>query len=235
MPNLVNPYRFGAGGGGSTVNAFIGATESTLDASTYTFTDHAIGTAHANRVVVVGVVFFDAVDNNTIDTVTIGGSSATEAANTAPTGSSQGDAQVCAIFYRAVAAGTTATIVVNSTGTATSCGIAVWAIYPASSTPIDADATSSNTSATSVTNTSLSIVTGGVACVIHNHNNSGTTTFATDIGETVVENVDEQLGDTGVNWAAGMVNCSTTSTMAVQAQWTGSVTRSICTAVWGAP
>lgn len=101
---------------------FVASTVDTSNASSYTFTDHAIGTAADDRCVVVsmhsgaGVVF-------TISTLTIGGNAATILYQ------KDGDAdplfRVAAIGALLVTAGTTATIVVTPSTTVNRMRVAV--------------------------------------------------------------------------------------------------------------
>lgn len=117
---------------------YAGSTPSTADATTYTFTNHAIGTAAADRLV-VGV--FNSNDSSTggspmvLSSATIGGSAASvivAGPGTDRTGS--------AIFALPVAAGTTSTITVTLTQSAGRAALSVYAIYGLQSyTPFDFD------------------------------------------------------------------------------------------------
>lgn len=230
MPNLINPFAYGAGTGVS--GAFITSSESTLDATTYTFTSHDIGAANASRIVVVGVVLSHAGTNRSISSVTIGGSAATMATDTS-SGGTIGNMRVAAIYYRAVAAGTTATTVVTASGACDSCGIAVWALYPTSSTPVDA-VSNSNASAASLSASSVAITAGGIVVGISNHNDPGLTTFAWSGVDTVSQNVNETLGDSGNNWSVCTLSCSETiGTRSLTASFSGTHNVGIAAASWG--
>lgn len=97
---------------------YIGTTSSATNASSYTFTNHAIGTAAADRYVIVGVIC----DGYNKSGVTIGGNAATLISDYGDPGII---ANVC--FYALlVPSGTTATIVVNFVGNVWNCAIFVY-------------------------------------------------------------------------------------------------------------
>jgi hypothetical protein len=226
----VNPYRFG---GASTTDAFIAASESTLNASTYTFSSHEIGVANAARLVVVGVILHDSGGSNGISSVTIGGSAATEVENTSSAGD-VAEARIAGIYTRVVAAGTTADIVVNCSNSGTSCGIAVWSLYPSSSTSIY-DVSGSSGSTTSLTATNVNTAVGGTVVAVGMHNNSNSTSWSWAGSDTEVVEVNENLGDSGNNWSVLTISCSeATSTHELVASWTSSVNGCLAVAAWGA-
>lgn len=112
--------------------SFQAGTFDASNATAYTFTGAAIGSAAADRVVVVGV----GTRTNSaasISSVTIGGNGATLAGSQA-NDASQG-ADIAALYYLAVPSGTTATIVVNCSASMVRCYIAVWAVYGSSGAP----------------------------------------------------------------------------------------------------
>lgn len=124
------------------------------DASSYTFTDKSIGTAAADRVVVVGVAGF----GNAPSGVTIGGVAATQLV-LATLGTTGGFAGLWAL---AIPSGTTATIAVTIGGSADRCGVAVWRLTGTrgSITPLDTDVDEDGNNSGSLTlNT---VVDGGV-------------------------------------------------------------------------
>lgn len=107
--------------------AFAGVTTDTSDAASYTFTDHAIGTASADRVVLVVIRAFDSV-TYTFGTVTIGGNNATSLVDILHDVTSNRFSRV-AIHALLVPTGTTATIVVPlATGAADRCSVSVHAL-----------------------------------------------------------------------------------------------------------
>jgi len=229
MPVLLNPFRFGGGITGGLVDL----QESTSNTPPWTFSTVAIGTAAANRVVVVGVVAYDA-GANQITSVTIGGNAATKAIDTSTAGAI-GTARVAGIYYLVVAAGATATIVVNALNSpAVSAAIAVWAIYPASSTPVDAVAAEVNTAA-SVTASNVAITSGGIVCAVHQHDNNNATTWTWTGVDPVTEETDQALGDSGIIWSVATIRptVSTTTDDLTAAPSSGTPNQSIAAASWG--
>jgi hypothetical protein len=100
------------------------------DLTTYTFADADIGIASDDRIVVVSI-HSDGGANKNVTACTIGGNPAT-LINTTPT-----TPQVAAIAYLPVASGPTATIVVEFSGAALRCRIAIWTAKKTLTTPID--------------------------------------------------------------------------------------------------
>jgi hypothetical protein len=152
--------------GGATVSvpdatiSYTAHAESSTDLTTYTFSSQAIGTAAANRTVIVGMGYHDA-SAVSISSVTIGGN--TSSANTIATDASFGSS-----FHEYdLTTGTTADIVVTFSGGATRCGIGVWAAYGIGAS----DDTSNVGGPTEATD--INISAGGVA-IGHsiNHNNT---------------------------------------------------------------
>lgn len=231
MPIQVNPFRFG---GASSSDAFITSVEDATNSATYTFTSHAAGTANASRIIVVGVVPYIGAGSLSISSVTIGGSAATLATNTT-SGGAQGNSRIAAIYYRAVAAGTTTTTIVSLSGTANSCGIAVWALYPSSSTPVDAVSNQAASGSASIDAASVAVSTGGTMVAVHCHDNGQSTTWSWSGIETVSENLDSQLGDTGIRWSISTtsVSADTTANTLTATAASGTPNMSIAAASWG--
>lgn len=152
-------------GGGFFATATIGTTivfqaqtDNISASTTYTFTSAAIGTASANRDVIVGIVCAGGGATETYSGLTIGGTSAAQVVTSTMAGAGQ---PLAAIYILAVASGTTATIVATlSSNKTTNCTIDVWAAYGLASTTADNTASANNTGAVS---TSVTTVNGGVA------------------------------------------------------------------------
>jgi hypothetical protein len=102
-------------------NAWIGATNLTTNLTTYTFTAASLGTAHADRYVIVGVASV-AGFARTISSATIGGVAATLNHN-------QNLGFTGRIISAAVPTGATGDVVLTFSGAMTSCAIGVWAAY----------------------------------------------------------------------------------------------------------
>jgi len=142
---------------------FTDNTASTSDLTTYTFTDRAIGTAAATRVVIVGVGFF--ASGASVASMTIGGISA--AMQQAQVFTNGGDE----IWTAVVPTGTTATIVITFSSGANRCAIGVWSAYGTSgATKYDG----ANATGTVSSTTAVDIPAGGVA-VGFGYSNSNTT------------------------------------------------------------
>jgi hypothetical protein len=128
----------------------------TTNATIYTFPSAGIGTAHADRVVLIGVIWSNST-SRTVSSFTVGGSSTdaiivTQAANSA----------ILAIPY---ASGTTADIVITMSGACTCMGIGVYDTRPRSMIyPVDV--ASRTLTATSVTMADVSVRNGGYLIVI---------------------------------------------------------------------
>lgn len=126
--------------------------QNTANQSSYTFSSKSIGSAAANRKIIVAASNDTSGAGQSVSSLTIGGSPANlEVAQIS------GDVGV-EIWELDVAAGTTADIVVNYAGTAADCAIGVWAIYGAGSSATDTGASTANP----LTDT-LNIPVGGVA------------------------------------------------------------------------
>lgn len=107
--------------------SFIGSTPSTTNQQTHTFTNHNIGAAAGDRLVIVVACFNQS--NSSSVTCTIGGVAATKVRQDA-----NGGLAGCAIFYRNVPSGTSADIVVTTaSGSINTLRIGVWRLVGQSS------------------------------------------------------------------------------------------------------
>lgn len=108
--------------------------------TTYSFASVDIGTAAANRHVIVGVVSRNASAARSVSSATIAGISASIVADGVVSNSQ------AAILIAAVPTGTTGTIDITLSGASERCGIAVWAAYGLlSATPVASLNTASGT------------------------------------------------------------------------------------------
>jgi hypothetical protein len=146
---------FGAFSGGAP--ATVSFTDNMVDDSTlttYTFTTRAIGTAAANRVVVVSVsTERNTGTRTTVSSMTIGGISATLAVAL-----SSVDEEM-ELWEAVVPTGTTATIVVTLAAASVFCACGIWAVYGSGTTAYN---TASHTGTLSLS-ASLNVPAGGVA------------------------------------------------------------------------
>tara|TARA_Y100000031_G_C8217101_1_gene383991 strand:+ start:110 stop:1165 length:1056 start_codon:yes stop_codon:yes gene_type:complete len=155
-------------------SSFTASAVDTTDASSYTFSSQAIGAADSTRIVVVGIATGDAnVGSPTINSVTVGGSSATAVIEQAALVRSK-----CAIYQRAIASGTTADIVVNLSGSAYGCGIGLWRMVGANSTVADTAADTAATNSSELLSTTIDVPANGVLIgVATAQSSSGDPTF----------------------------------------------------------
>ncbi|HET7741055.1 MAG TPA: hypothetical protein VFL67_10440 [Mycobacterium sp.] len=141
---------------GSSITAtFQQATVDPSNLSSYTFASQAIGTASATRRVVVALTTASSL---TVSSATIGGISATIDATTTLSGTAR-----LAIISAVVPTGTTASVVVNLSGSAAYMGIGLWTL--------DNGSPSGGTAADTVTPITLTTTTvsgGVVIAVTHN-------------------------------------------------------------------
>lgn len=188
--------------------AYASNSTSTTDAGTYTFASQAIGAASSDRLVVVAIHSRRATtDETTINSVTIGGVSAAVYAE--HTNTAGGNLSLSAFAVAAVATGTTATVEIVFSRTMVRCGIGVWAVTGASSTPTATASTSSSGSFT--------IAAGNASVVISSASeafNTGSVTWA-----ALTERYDVYFGgeitmmsgaDLTVATADAAVNCEAT-------------------------
>jgi len=141
---------------------FIGCTADTSDATVYTYTDHATGTADANRTTIIGVMAEDSATNFEVSSMTVGGSAATERFDQ----SNISFAIEQAVYVFANPTGTTATIEVTFSEAITGSTICVWAASNLSATTAIASNSDSSTTGLDAGDLTLSGHAGGAAIVI---------------------------------------------------------------------
>jgi len=151
--------------------SFTASGKSNADTASYTLTSASIGTATADRIVVVSVV---GVGDST-HSVTIGGNAATEVISYA------GTSGRASLYALSVPTGTTANVVVTVGGT-DSLGVSVYAMYGASGTTAHDTATANADPLT----TTIDIPAGGVVFAVADAYNASALTFAwTGVDEDV--------------------------------------------------
>lgn len=140
--------------------------ESSSALTTYTFAAQAIGTASADRHVIVGIC--GTAGTRTVSSVTIGGVTASHVVT------QQNGASTASIYFANVPSGTTADVVVTWSAGQNSCGIGVWtATALSSSTAHDTAGALNNTGSTSTDlNLDLDTLADGVMVVIGLHLNA---------------------------------------------------------------
>lgn len=187
--------------------------------NTYTFSSHSIGTASADRYVVVTVT-----TNSRVSAVTVGGASCTLANSR-----TNGGASYIYITDGPVTSGTTASIVVTiSTATSAACGIGTFAVTGLQSiTP-----TATATQTTDVTATNLAVTASGVAVgVVYSENDDTYTHSWTNLTERYDARLDagEAYAHSG---ASADQATSQTLSITVDAQSTGAPTVAIALAAF---
>ena len=211
MVNQLIGFGAAAGGAGPPTATFVANYADTTNLTPYTFTAANIGTASADRYVIV-VMAWGASANRTPSSVTLGGN-----AMTAVAGGATGFYGV-GIYISAspVASGTTADVVVTFDNNPQRCGIVVYQVNNLVST------TAVGTATTSSDNTAMNIATTANGFAI-----AGATARNGSVNETftfsgVTEDVDFTVETTGSTMATGSVNSTTGSTLAITIDASGS-------------
>lgn len=174
---------FGAGSSGPTTPVALTFTDSSVNANNleeYTFNTQAIGTASADRHVIVALVYTEAA-SDTLTSVTVAGQSCTVVVNST---SGSGDSAI-AITDAPVTSGTTATIVCSFSGSGpTNCGIGVYSITGlGSTTPVDTDTTTTDN-----TGLTLNVEADGAVIGVSSQASGATATWT-----NITENYDEVI------------------------------------------
>lgn len=229
MALLVNQLTgFGAGAGGPVTATYIGNATNENDLTTYTFSGQSIGTAAADRIVVVGVHHNSGGDID-ISSVTIGGNAATAIVTAKDLAT---NTTTAALYALLVPTGTTADIVVTlSAAGAVRAGIGVWNING----KFDSIAAFHTASATSgdPTSVSLNIPDQGCVIAVATQANAGTVTV-TWSGTT--ERYDQVMGtaDNTMTGASTAGPATASSGTTISADWASAPTRpALAAASWG--
>lgn len=186
-------------------SAYVGGTNITSSGTTFTFTNHAIGTADANRKVVV-VAYPNGSSVTDISGVTIGGNAANQ--DVKLTSISNGP---IGIYSLAVASGTTATIVVSTTGTAARCRIEVYTVTGNLAVPTILDTgTGYHASFTSVSDTLTTAPGTAIIAGMGINGSSGGTLSWTGVTKDNEDSTGSALRDMSVGHADVPVATSTT-------------------------
>lgn len=172
---------------------FLQAASSSTDTDTYTFSSQNLGTAAADRYIFVGVTSRSSGTTNTINSVTVGGVTATqvELQRTVTT-----VVNMAGLYIAAVPTGTTGDVVVTFNATTLRCGIGMWgATGLASATATDSDVSSAN-----APTYAIDVVAGGFAIGVAygaDNNAPGATTWT-----GITEDYDGVSEGTNVNTGA---------------------------------
>lgn len=199
--------------------AFIGALADTADLTTYTFVAAAIGSAAADRWVVVCAAGRAAV-NRQVASITIAGVTAPRVVRSALT------IQPTAIHALLVPTGTTADIVVTFSNAMVNCVIEVYTLTAVPSANYDQN-TADGAAGTASAPTTVNVPEQGYLIACAASGNNGTTTWA---GAT--EDYDA-VTETRTYTSASASGLTAATARAVSATFTGNAQNSVCVATWG--
>jgi hypothetical protein len=197
------------------------------DATVYTFSSQAIGTAAADRkVVVVTDTAGGSAGTDGVSTLTIGGTSATQIITV--TAADHTTSEIWSL--NDVSSGTTADIIVTWKSQRNRCGIGVWAVYGAADTASDTVSIGNDPEA-DISTTALAIPANGVAIAGHVINSG---VLRTVVWGGLTERYDESMGersDSGASKEVSTAEPAPTITVTLS----GSANRNAFTAVAFAP
>lgn len=205
--------------GGKATIAYASTAVSTSDLTTYTFSGQGIGTAAANRKVVVATSALSAGGApRTVASLTVGGVAATLVKQV---NAASGNYPSLEIWQAVVPTGTTGDIVVTWDNGAVRCGIGVWAVYGAKSAAHD---TGSST-ASPLADAAFVVPTNGVGLAAAMSGSSATYTW-TNMTERYDGTVEGGMTHSGAD-------TSTAGTQAITATLSASGEQLMALASWG--
>lgn len=183
--------------------AFITSAISASDLTTYTFSSVSLGTADANRIIIVNIAACAASSGRTISSVTVAGITATQQVFQSAFSTASAES---AIYTAAVPTGTTGNIVVTWSAGMLRCGIGVYG----SNTMMSATATATGSSTANPANASINVSAGGfvVGCDT-TYRTSGAPTFT---WTNLTENYDQNIEAGGTSQTGASSNFSTAQT-----------------------
>lgn len=172
---------------------YVTQVSSTSNASTYTFSTTATGTAASDRINTIGITSVTGSSPNTaISSATINGVTAAMQTNSG-TGFS---GMIAEIWDASNPTGTTGDIVVNHGEGQQNCVVGVWAVYGAETTPSDTDGATGTSG--SIDLTGLTVPTDGCGIVIWQSASATATTWtgADERYDVAVESREHSGADT---------------------------------------
>jgi hypothetical protein len=182
--------------GGATVTvpdatiAFTASAQSSADATAYTFSSQALGTAADNRTIVVFAGYHASGGAGTdVSSITVGGTGLSEVLDT----DDGGGAFHSTCYEGDITTGTSADIVVTLSAGGTRLGIGVWALYGVGASDDNSTVLGSTEA------TDINISAGGVAigyCINHNNNASASWTNMTERWDDVIDYTSHTGADT---------------------------------------
>lgn len=201
--------------------SFLQTASTTTGATTFTFSSQNLGTASSDRYIIVGIGTRKAGTTGQINSVTVGGVSATIVGQTKATGDSNNSTAGMAIAL--VPTGTTGDVVVTMSEAFLRMGISLWSATSLSSiTPTD-----SGTSNASDPTDNLNISAGGFA-IGYSFAGSNVTATWTGLTENFDTNFQTNASHTGASQTFDTIQTGRTIT----ADWTGGTTNAGVFASW---
>jgi len=173
---------------GGAVSFSIANTDYVEDATsqtTYTFTGRAIGSAAASRVVVVVVASRVSGAASAASGVTIGGSSASLVKSLATTVT---NTDTIDVYQLAIAAGTTATVVVTYPAAMARCGVAVYSVI-GSNGVVPSGAAAATSASLTAPSASITVPVGGGSIVGASGGGGPNTATATNYTQDLANNI----------------------------------------------
>lgn len=184
-------------GGAAAAAVTYRSTQSTAGtASDPTYSAVAIGTAASNRRVVLGVGYLSTANN--VTAITVGGIAAERVAHRRP----DGTPLVAQLWLVTVPTGTTADIVVNTSGGGVNdLVVSVWTVTSAAEAQVDAHAAGSAAAASPVSLADLEIQTGGAAIAFAYGRGRNTFAASWSGADSTTENVEADIGSSAAHYA----------------------------------
>ena len=185
---------------------------SATDSNTYTFTNRALGSAQADRRIIVGLCMRVAGTTTTVSSVTVGGVSASSVIDVPNNGG--GNTTLGALYIADVPSGTTGDVVVTFSGTVLRCGVNVWRMVGAAS------GTASSTGSTQLDNTGVSVTVPANGSAV-----GYAVTDATSVPTMTWTNITASLGVTSIEssfyHAGSMIDSVGGGAITFTADWLG--------------
>lgn len=203
---------------GALTLTYVGSSVDGTNATDFTFTDHAIGTAASDRLVIVGVIYQNNGDTAATapTSLTIGGSPATIHGSQLGTGTNE-----CGITIasKVVPSGTTATIAFGFAEDMVRAGVVVYTLTGwTRQTPAAMDGQINSPETTTRVENTFTVGLNQIGIYVTHNNDNGlrTCTFS-----NATQNVDTVFEASLANYASATIFTSVGIPMLVRADWTG--------------
>lgn len=195
---------------------FLTSEVDTTNATAYTYTAVALGAAHFNRRIVVGILY-DATDDAPAASVTVGGVSATLVAS---------QSSAVALYIALVPTGTTGDIVVTYAGAANRSAIGVWRLDGVTSNT--AHDTEGFQGAGSAMFVPINVPSGGAALAVASLSSSASMTWDADLAEAFDRTVESAR-----TFSGGAATSAVAALLAASISYSSGPTATIVAASWG--